>query len=64
MGKYMKKVGHADAAMYFYVDSGKDFALKADADLVAEEPYYAHTNKKGCSGLLVFLCVYRIGSKW
>lgn len=46
MGKYMKKVGHADA------------------NLLAEEPYYAHTNKKGCSGLLVFLCVYRIGSKW
>lgn len=47
MHKYMKQVGHADAAMYFYVDNGKDLAQQVNAKLLAEEPYYAHTNKKG-----------------
>lgn len=47
MSKYMKQVGHADAAMYFYVDSGMDLAQKVGANLLLEEPYYAHTDKKG-----------------
>ena len=47
MRKYMKQVGHADAAMYFYVDSGEDMAREIGASLLAEEPYYAHTEKRG-----------------
>lgn len=47
MSKYMKQVGHADAAMYFYVDSGEVLAHEIGAKLLAEEPYYAHTEKKG-----------------
>lgn len=47
IGKYMKQVGHGDAAMYFYVDSGEDLAHKVGAKLLAEEPYYAHTRKTG-----------------
>lgn len=49
IGKYMKQVGHADAAMYFYVDSGEKLAQQVGATLLAEEPYYAHTDKKGLS---------------
>ncbi len=45
--KYMKQVGHADAAMYFYVDNGENMASKVGAKLLAEEPYYAHTEKRG-----------------
>ncbi len=47
MHKYMKQVGHDDAAMYFYVDSGAEFANRVGARLLAEEPYYAHTQTKG-----------------
>ena len=47
MGKYMKQVGHADAAMYFYVDHAADLASEIGAKLLREEPYYAHTDKKG-----------------
>lgn len=47
MSRYMKQAGHADAAMYFYVDSGADLAQKVGAELFCEEPYYAHTQKKG-----------------
>ena len=47
MGKYMKQVGHEDAAMFFYVDSGEALAQEVGARLLAEEPYYAHTEKKG-----------------
>ncbi len=47
MSKYMKQVGHADAAMYFYVDSGADLAREIGAQLLSEEPYYAHADKRG-----------------
>lgn len=47
MAKYMKQVGHEDAAMYFYVDNGMDLAQKVGAQLIAEETYYKHTDKKG-----------------
>lgn len=47
MSKYMKQVGHADAAMYFYVDKGIDMARKIGVKLLAEEPYYAHTETHG-----------------
>lgn len=47
MHRYMKQVGHADAAMYFYVDSGEAMAREIGAKLLAEEPYYAHTKKRG-----------------
>lgn len=47
IGKYMKQVGHEDAAMYFYVDKGADLACEIGAVLQAEEAYYAHTDKKG-----------------
>ena len=46
MGKYMKQVGHEDAAMFFFVDSAQELAQKVGAALLAEEPYYAHTPKK------------------
>ncbi len=47
ISKYMKQVGHADAAMYFYVDRGEKFAQKVGAKLLAEEPCYAHVDKYG-----------------
>ena len=47
MSKYMKQVGHADAAMYFYVDDGKALAEEIGGKCLQEEPYYAHTDKKG-----------------
>ena len=47
MAKYMKQVGHADAAMYFYVDSADELARKIGGRVLKEEPYYAHTEKKG-----------------
>lgn len=47
MSRYMKQVGHAEAAMYFYVDSGEAVADAVGARLLAEEPYYAHTDKRG-----------------
>ena len=47
MSKYMKQVGHADAAMYFYVDKGEDLAKEVGGKLLQEEPYYAHIRKKG-----------------
>lgn len=49
MSKYMKQVGHADAAMYFYVDRAEEIAKEVDATLLCEEPYYSHTDKKGLS---------------
>lgn len=45
--KYMKQVGHADAAMYFYVDKGEELARDTGTILLCEEPYYAHTNTHG-----------------
>lgn len=47
MSRYMKQVGYADATMYFYVDSGEALAEEIGAKLLAEEPYYAHTDKRG-----------------
>ena len=47
MSKYMKQVGHADAAMYFYVDDAAEAAKAIGAVSGEEEPYYAHTDKKG-----------------
>lgn len=47
MHTYMKQVGHADAAMYFYVDSGEALARQIGAVLVMEEPYYTHIQKRG-----------------
>lgn len=47
MGRYMKQVGHENAAMYFYVDKGPDLAAEIGATLQNEEAYYAHTGKKG-----------------
>ena len=47
MAKYMKQVGHSDASMYFYVDRGQELAEKIGGTLLKEEPYYAHTEKKG-----------------
>ena len=47
--KYMKQMGHADARMFFYVDSAAELARKIgiDARTVAEEPYYRHIDKTG-----------------
>lgn len=65
MSKYMKQVGHADASMYFYVDKGTDMAREAGAELLTEDPYYAHTQaKKGCSLSRLPQCVLRICSTW
>lgn len=47
MAKYMEQVGHADAAMYFCVDNAHDLAAEVGGALCSEEPYYAHTDKKG-----------------
>lgn len=47
IGKYMKQVGHPEATMYFYVDSGKTMAQEVGAELLLEAPYYANTSKKG-----------------
>lgn len=47
--KYMKQMGHADARMFFYVDSAAALARKigSDARAIAEEPYYRHIDKTG-----------------
>ena len=47
--KYMKQVGHADAKMFFYVDSAKELAEKIgnNANVVSEEPYYRHIPRNG-----------------
>ena len=47
MSKYMKQVGHEEASMYFYVDKAQDVADKIGGSVLNEEPYYAHTEKKG-----------------
>ena len=47
MAKYMEQVGHADDAMYFYVDDGREVAEEVGGSLIKEEPYYAHTPTKG-----------------
>ena len=47
--KYMRQVGHADAQMFFYVDSGKKMAQKISGNvkILAEESYYRAIPKKG-----------------
>ena len=47
--KYMKQVGHADAQMFFYVDSAKELAAKigSNAKMIAEEPYYRYIPRNG-----------------
>ena len=47
--KYMKQMGHADAKMFFYVDSAAELARKigSDACVLTEEPYYRHIDKTG-----------------
>ena len=47
MAKYMKQVGHSDDSMYFYVDKAQALAEKIGGKVLKEEPYYAHTEKKG-----------------
>ena len=47
MSKYMKQVGHAEASMYFYVDKAQVCADQVGGSVLQEEPYYAHTEKKG-----------------
>lgn len=46
---YMKQVGHADAAMFFYVDDAKELVKKIGrrASVIAEEAYYRYIPKKG-----------------
>jgi O-methyltransferase involved in polyketide biosynthesis len=47
--KWMKQVGHEDARMFFYVDSAAALAEKIGgrAQVLAEEKYYEHIDKKG-----------------
>lgn len=47
--KYMKQVGHADAQMFFYVDSVEELAAKIgdNTKVIAEEPYYHYIPKNG-----------------
>ena len=45
----MKQVGHADAQMFFYVDSAEELAAKSGGNVkvIAEEPYYRYIPKNG-----------------
>ena len=47
--KYMKQVGHADAQIFFYVDSAEELAAKigGNVKVIAEEPYYRYIPKNG-----------------
>ena len=47
--KWMKKVGHEDAKMFFYVDSADELASKTGGfvHVLAEEEYYKYINKEG-----------------
>jgi len=47
IGQYMKQVGHADAQMFFYVDSAEELAAKigGNVKVIAEEPYYRYIPK-------------------
>ena len=47
MSKYMRQVGHESASMYFYVDRAETLAAQIGGKVLREEPYYAHTDKKG-----------------
>ena len=47
--KYLKQVGHADARMFFFVDSAEALAaqLGGGTRVLAEEPYYRHIPRDG-----------------
>ena len=47
--RYMKQVGHADARMFFYVDSAAELAGKIGdgAEVLIQEPYYRNISKDG-----------------
>ena len=47
--KYMKQMGHADAQMFFYVDSAEELAQKIGAGtrVLMEEPYYRYIPRNG-----------------
>ncbi len=47
--KHMKDVGHADAKVFFYVDSAEKFTAKVGGKIsvLAEEKYYSHIDKQG-----------------
>ncbi len=47
--KHMKTVGHADAEMFFYVDSAEELVSRigGDTKVLAEEKFYSHTDKTG-----------------
>lgn len=47
--KWMKKVGHEDAKMFFYVDSASEFTKNTGeaVTVLVEEKYYKHIDKKG-----------------
>ena len=47
--KYMKQMGHADARMFFYVDSVSGLAEKIGGGVrvLAEEPHYRHILRNG-----------------
>lgn len=49
--KYMKKLGHPDARMHFYVDSAEVLVneIGHDAKLVSEQAYYHFTPRRGLS---------------
>ena len=47
--RYMKQVGHADAQMFFYVDSAAELTRKigGEVEILAWEPYYCHIPRNG-----------------
>ena len=47
--RYMQQVGHADARMFFYVDSAAELAGKigGGTEVLAQEPYYRHIPRDG-----------------
>lgn len=48
---YMKRAGHGDAELLFYVDNVRDLAYKAGGGirLLSETPYYQHIPRQGLS---------------
>ena len=47
--KYMRQVGHANAQMFFHVDSAEDLAQKVNAatKVLADESYYSAIPQQG-----------------
>ena len=47
--KYMRQVGHADAQMYFHVDSATELAKKVNSHtkILADESYYSGIPQNG-----------------